>query len=84
MQPIHELLERIRWDPEFGKGEFVIGYYDRVLGGIVKVGLKDVQVEPGDHFFLQALDESGECHAVPYHRVREVYRDGRLIWHRGS
>lgn len=82
MQPIHELLERIRWDPEFGKGEFVIGYYDRVLGQVVRVALRDVQFEPGDHFFFQALDEAGECHAVPYHRVREVYHDGRLIWQR--
>jgi hypothetical protein len=28
MQPIHELLVRIRHDPEFGRGELVIGYFD--------------------------------------------------------
>ena len=29
MIPIHELLNRIRWDPEFAKGDFQLGYYDR-------------------------------------------------------
>lgn len=26
----HELLSRIHWDPEFGRGEFKIGYLDHV------------------------------------------------------
>jgi len=29
MIPIHELLNRIRWDPEFAKGNFELGYYYR-------------------------------------------------------
>jgi hypothetical protein len=28
MIPIHELLNRIRWDPEFSKGDFQLGYYE--------------------------------------------------------
>jgi len=28
MISIHELLNRIRWDPEFAKGNFELGYYD--------------------------------------------------------
>jgi hypothetical protein len=28
MQPIHELINRIRWDSEFAKGSFQLGYYD--------------------------------------------------------
>lgn len=30
MIPIHALLARISRAPAFGRGEFVIGYYDRV------------------------------------------------------
>ncbi len=30
MTPIHELLNRIRWDPEFAQGEFQLGYYDKL------------------------------------------------------
>ena len=32
MIPIHELLNRIRWDAEFAKGTFELGYYDRDHG----------------------------------------------------
>jgi len=33
MTPIQDLLHRIRWDPEFSLGEFVIGYYDNLSSG---------------------------------------------------
>lgn len=29
MIPVHELLNRIRWDKEFGQGRFEIGFFDR-------------------------------------------------------
>jgi uncharacterized protein (UPF0248 family) len=28
------------------------------------------------------LDDSGQHRRIPFHRVREVYRDGHIIWHR--
>jgi hypothetical protein len=31
MQPLQDLLHRIKWDLEFGRGEFALGYYDRVV-----------------------------------------------------
>jgi hypothetical protein len=42
MIPIHELLNRIRWDPEFAKGNFELGYYDRTEDRIIMVPLKEV------------------------------------------
>lgn len=84
MIPIQELLNRIRWDPEFGKGSFRIGYYDRVDDKIIYLSLKDIWFEEDDHFDFQALDEEGETHMIPLHRIREVYRNGELIWQRKS
>lgn len=82
MIPIHELLNRIRWDPKFGDASFTIGYYDRVKRCIVRVPQKCVAFggQGGDSF--EAINEDGSAHVVPYHRVREVYRDGVLIWRR--
>ncbi|MBI2311362.1 MAG: DUF504 domain-containing protein [Betaproteobacteria bacterium] len=57
MIPIRRLLSRIQWDSEFAKGDFVLGYYDRVEAKIRR---------------------------VPLHRVREVLRDGELIWKRDA
>ena len=42
MIPIHELLSRIRWDPEFVEGSFELGYYDRTENRIILIPLKEV------------------------------------------
>ncbi len=82
MMPIQDLLHRIRWDPEFGKGEFEIGYEDRVAGRNVRVPFRRLNLEPGEHFAFDAVEDDGSTHMVPFHRIREVWRDGKLIWQR--
>jgi uncharacterized protein (UPF0248 family) len=82
MIPIHELLSRIRWDSQFAKGEFVIGYYDRVEDCIMRVPLRQLAIDPSDHYACKIVDSDGEVHMVPFHRIREVYKDGVLLWRR--
>jgi len=82
MIPIQDLLHRIRWDPEFGKGAFEIGYDDHVAGRIVRVPLERVHMERGARFAFDAVQDDGSSHMVPFHRVRAVWRDGALIWQR--
>ncbi len=36
MIPVHERLNRIRWDTAFAQGRFVIGYYDRVDDTVIR------------------------------------------------
>jgi len=82
MVTIEALLQRIRWDPAFGQGSFTIGYYDRLLRRIVTVSLEQIHLTPGNHFSFTAIEPDGTVHDVPFHRVREVHRDGACIWHR--
>lgn len=82
MIPIHELLSRIHWDTEFARADFEIGYLDRLQHRIIRVPLKDAVFVEGDRFAFQFCDAEGEEHSVPLHRIKEVYRDGELIWHR--
>ena len=82
MIPVQEILNRIRWDDEYAKGEFVIGYYDRVDDRIIKVPFREIQFDPNDHFAFWVLDLDDESHSVPFHRVKQIYKDGKLIWHR--
>ena len=82
MQPIHELLNRIRWDREYGKARFTIGYYDRLEMKIIYVSFNELRFEEGNHFSFLVFDDEGGLHNVPYHRVKELYKDGELIWHR--
>ncbi len=49
---------------------------------IIKVPLKELLFDKEDHFDFELIDDMGETHTIPLHRIREVYRDGKLIWHR--
>jgi uncharacterized protein (UPF0248 family) len=82
MTPIQDLLHRIRWDPEFGAAAFEVGYLDRVAGGVVRVPFADVRLESGNGLALETADSDGTVHTIPLHRVREVWRNGELIWQR--
>jgi uncharacterized protein (UPF0248 family) len=82
MITIRALLDRIRWDREYGRGEFAIGYFDRIEGRIIVVPLGKVQFDPDDHFSFQLADAALEPLSIPLHRVCEVYRNGELIWQR--
>ena len=81
METIRELLTRIRWDDDFGRGTFDVGIYDRVADGLEFHALEDLQLEKGNHFsFTMIVD--GEVLTVPFHRIREVRKNGQLIWKR--
>lgn len=82
MQPIHELLNRIHWDKDFARADFIIGFYDRVEKHIIQKSMKEVCFDKNDHYFFHFYDDEGEEHSVPLHRIKEVFRNGELIWHR--
>ncbi len=82
MIPLHELLSRIRWDPAFGRGEFKLGYLDHVRGGLVYVPLNETRQEVDALSCFEVTDEEGVAHSIPYHRVKEVWKNGELIWRR--
>ena len=79
MIPIHELLNRIRWDAEFAGGNFEPGYYDRVEERVIQVPFTEVSFPEEAAQTFQLTDAEGRRHRVPFHRVREVYRDGQRV-----
>ena len=82
MIPIHELLNRIRWDPAFAKGEFQLGYYDRAEVESSWCRSRKVTFPPESPQTFQLIGLEGQEHRIPFHRVREVYKDSQRIWHR--
>jgi uncharacterized protein (UPF0248 family) len=82
MTPIHERMARIRQDREFGRGQFEIGYFDRREGTVQRVALKGISFPQGERRVFEVVDESGQARRIPFHRVREVHRDGQRIWQR--
>lgn len=82
MMPIQELLSKIRWDVEFGRGHFEIGYYDRAEHRIIVVPLAEIVYPRDRHGIFELIDGDGLVHSVPLHRIKAVYKNGELIWHR--
>ena len=81
MQPLDELLHRIRWDPEFGKGHFTIGYYDRVAREEKRVPFKMITLDSDSRNF-SFTDPDEIVRHIPLHRVNTVYKNGVVIWQR--
>jgi uncharacterized protein (UPF0248 family) len=81
--PIHELLSRIHWDKQFGQRDFVIAYYDKVEDCLVRIPLREILFKPDDHSSFDLIDQNGVLHSIPMHRIREVYKEGELIWRCG-
>ena len=84
MQPVQDLLNRIRWDQVYADADFEIGYYDRIKDRIIQVPFAALSFPADDHFAFELFDSTGEVHRVPYHRVREIHRNGRCVWNRQS
>jgi uncharacterized protein (UPF0248 family) len=82
MIAIRELLSRIRWDPAFGNGFFEVGILDHLVNRIVRVPVGRLRFEAGNRFSFELEEESGEIVTIPFHRVREVFKDGVSIWRR--
>lgn len=82
MTPIHELLNRIRWDREFGAARFELGYLDRFEKTLHRVHLDGLIFPEGERRTFQFTDLGGKTRRVPLHRIRQVWRDGDLIWQR--
>lgn len=82
MRPIQDLLDRIRWDEDFGRAEFAIGYYDRIEKTIVVAPLKGIDFPADRPGMFELTDSEGEKHTIPLHRIKVVYRNGELIWQR--
>jgi len=82
MQPIHELLNRIHWDPVFGQGRFELAFLDHKEQELVRLPFEALSFVPGDHYFFHYLDEDGHAHSIPFHRIKAVYKNGELIWWR--
>ncbi len=82
MQPLQELLHRIKWDPEFGKGEFALAYHDRVTDEDKLVPFVSIRLDPQWPHTFSFRDADGLVRHIPLHRVRTVYKDGVVLWRR--
>jgi uncharacterized protein (UPF0248 family) len=84
VQRLQDLIHRIRWDAEFGKGAFALGYDDRVARQEQTVPFASVSFDRESPGMFSFQDDDGVRRQIPLHRVRTVYKDGAVIWQRPS
>jgi uncharacterized protein (UPF0248 family) len=80
--PIQALLSRLRHDPAFARGRWEIAYLDRALPSLVRLPLEAVHTRAHIGFVFDVVDEEGVARTIPYHRVRQVWHDGKVVWSR--
>lgn len=78
MQPIHELLNKIKWDNRENPNDYFIFYYDRILKKLIKVPYNKIKKVEGSFMVLDNEEESN----VPLHRIKKVAKDDTIIWER--
>ena len=84
MIPIQALLSRLRFDPEFARGRWEIAYLDRAQPGLVRLPFEAVRTRRHLGFVFDVVDEEGIERSIPYHRVRQVWHDGKVVWSRAG
>jgi len=78
MQPIQNLLNKIKWDKRENPEEYSIFYYDRILKDLIEIPYEEIKRVEGTFMVLDNEDESN----VPLQRVKKVTRDGYVVWQR--
>lgn len=79
MISIHELLNRIRWDKSLNSEEYNIFYFDRITKSLKEI--KFTQIKEFSVFSL-IVEKNNKDVDIPLHRIREVRRQGKIIWKR--
>lgn len=71
LRPATDILSRLRWDPTFDSGDYIIGYDDRFLGEM-EMPLENWKGDQTHEDF------------IPMHRILYFKRktDGRFVWDR--
>jgi len=78
MQPIKELLNKIKWDYRENPEQYSIFYYDRILKKLIKIPYNKIKRVEGSFMVLNNEEESN----IPLHRIKRVTKDKNIVWER--
>lgn len=79
MIPIHDFLNKLKWDPNEDPLTYTFLYLDRVAKKLREVKYKDIaEVKDG---YMTIVKEDSEA-MIPLHRIKVVKKDGVVVWER--
>jgi len=78
MLPIHQLLNKIKWDKRENPEEYSVFYYDRILKKLIEIPYTKIKRLEGSFMVLDNEEETN----IPLHRVRKVIKNDKIVWER--
>jgi len=75
---IGDLLNKIRWDKNLKPEEYAIVYFDRIAEKTFEVAFAAIS-RRGNFFVVKRGNLETN---IPLHRIRQVKRNGKVIWER--
>ena len=78
MQPIQDLLNKIKWDKRENPKFFSIFYYDRILNKLIKIPYAKIKKLEGSFMVLDNEEEAN----IPLHRIKKVMKNNVVVWQR--
>jgi len=78
MQPIHELINKIKWDKRENPDQYSIFYHDRILKRLIKIPYNEIKRIEGSFMVLDNEEET----SIPLHRIKKVVKDNIIVWQR--
>jgi uncharacterized protein (UPF0248 family) len=79
MQTAIQLISKIRWDPRERPEEYVLFYQDRLATELKALPFPAIKRVEGTFLIVE---RDGEETSIPAHRIRQVRRNGALVWER--
>jgi uncharacterized protein (UPF0248 family) len=78
MQPIQDLLNKIKWDKREDPEQYSIFYFDRIINKLIKIPYTKIKRIEGSFMVLDNVEESN----VPLHRIKKVAKAKVVVWER--
>lgn len=78
MLPIHQLLNKIKWDKRENPREYTILYFDRIKKDLIKIPYTKIKRLEGGFMVLDNEEESN----IPLHRIKKVTKNDVVVWKR--
>ena len=78
MLPIHQLLNKIKWDKRENPEQYSIFYFDRILKKLIGISYTKIKRLEGSFMVLNNEEETN----IPLHRVRKVIKNDKIVWER--
>ena len=78
MQPIKDLLNKIKWDKRENPEEYTLFYFDRILNKLISIPYNKIKRLEGLFMIIDNVEEAN----IPLHRVKKIIRNNVVVWER--